>query len=264
MLLKNKHAVVYGAGGAIGSAAAKAFAAEGAHVYLTGRRRAPLEAVAKEIEALGGKSKIALVDTFDDRAVEEHFSQMVEEAGQVDISFNAISIPQTGVQGIPLLELSVDQFLHPIDAYARSYFNTSKAAAKHMSARHTGVIILLTATPARFAAPLVGGMPAAWSTLEALTRNLAGELGPQGVRVVCLRPAGIPGTDIITEVYGLHAKAIGMPSHKEFQSLMEELTLLKRLPSLDQVGKTVAFIASDGAGAITGTVLNLSGGSVMD
>jgi len=264
MLLRNKNAVIYGAGGAIGGAVAKAFAREGARVFLAGRRIEPLEKVATDIRRLGGEADVVPVDTLDEQAVDVHFSRIVEKAGKIDISFNAISIPQTGVQGIPLVELSADRFTLPITTYSRSYFNTSKTAARHMASHRSGVIILLTATPARFAAPLVGGMPLAWSALEALTRSLAGELGPQGIRVVCLRSDGIPGTDIITEVYGLHAKAIGMPSHKEFQAIMEGQTLLKRLPTLEEVGDTAAFVASDGAGAMTGTVVNLSCGSVVD
>ena len=128
----------------------------------------------------------------------------------------------------------------------------------------SGVIITLTATPSRKAAPLVGGMPAAWSVIEALTRSLAVELGPRGVRAVCLRPDGIPETDTITEVFGLHAAAYGMPSNKDFQSMMETMTQLKRLPNLKEVADTAVFIASDRASAITGTVINISCGSIVD
>src|SRR5205823_2148855 len=113
-------------------------------------------------------------------------------------------------------------------------------------------------------APLVGGMAAAWAAVEALTRTLAAEMGAYGVRVVCLRADGIPETDIITEVFGLHAKGIGMPSHKEFQGLMESFTLLKRLPTLSEVANTAVFMASDNATAITGTAINVTCGSVID
>ena len=90
------------------------------------------------------------------------------------------------------------------------------------------------------------------------------EIGSYGVRIVCLRSDGIPETDTITEVFGLHAKGAGMGSHKEFQSLMESMTLLKRLPNLHEVANTAVFIASDKASAITGTVINISCGSVVD
>jgi NAD(P)-dependent dehydrogenase (short-subunit alcohol dehydrogenase family) len=107
-------------------------------------------------------------------------------------------------------------------------------------------------------------MAPSWASIEALTRTFATELGAYGVRVVCLRPDGIPETDTITEVFGLHAQGAGMASNKEFQQLMESMTLLKRLPNLKEVANTAAFIASDKASAITGTVINLSCGSIID
>lgn len=264
MILKNKNAVIYGAGGAIGGAVARAFAHEGAKVFLTGHSLDSLEIVAEEIATEGGLVEVDVVDATSEHTVNKHFKRMLEKVEKIDISFNAISTPQTGVQGIPLLKLSPEAFTFPINLYANSHFITAKAAGNHMAENGSGVIITLTATPSKKAAPLVGGMAAAWSVIEAFTRTLAGELGSHGVRVVCLRPDGIPETGTITEVFGLHAKAYDMPSNKEFQSLMESMTLLKRLPNLAEVANTAAFIASDKASAITGTVINLSCGSVVD
>jgi NAD(P)-dependent dehydrogenase (short-subunit alcohol dehydrogenase family) len=264
MILKNKNAIIYGAGGAIGSAVARAFAREGARVFLTGHSLDSLEIVAEEITSHGGSVEIDVVDATSEHDVNKHFRRLLEKVDKIDISFNAIGIPQTGVQGIPLLKLSPEAFSFPINLYANSHFITAKAAGEHMVENGSGVIITLTATPSRMAAPLVGGMAAAWSVIESLTRTLAGELGSHGVRVVCLRPDGIPESETITEVYGLHAQAYGMPSNKEFQSMAESMTLLKRLPNLAEVANTAAFIASDQASAITGTVINLSCGSIVD
>lgn len=264
MLLVNKTAVVYGAGGAIGQAVARAFAQHGATVFLTGRDAKIIEKVVHEITHAGGRAEASVFDATDQQAVQTHLQTVVDRVGKIDISFNAIGIAQTGVQGIPLLSLSTDGFLLPIMTYSQSHFITAQAAGRHMVTQQSGVILTLTATPAKGAAPLVGGMAPAWSAIEALTRTLATELGPQGIRVVCLRSDGLPETDTITEVYGLHAKGAGLASHNEFQTLMESLTLLKRLPTLQQVGETAAFIASDAAGAITGTSINLSCGSLVD
>lgn len=264
MILENKNTVVYGAGGAIGGAVARAFAKEGADVFLTGRNISPLESLAKEIIELGGKAHVSLVDALDEEAISNHLDMIVEKFGSVDVSFNAIGIPQTGIQGIPLMELSSESFVLPIATYAKSHFLTGREAAKRMVKKQAGVIVMLTATPSRIAAPLVGGMAPAWSALESLTRTMAGELGSMGVRVICLRADGMPETDTITEVYGLHAKGADMPSNKEFQSLMESMTLLKRLPKLSEVANVAAFVASDYAGAMTGTTINLSSGSVVD
>jgi NAD(P)-dependent dehydrogenase (short-subunit alcohol dehydrogenase family) len=188
MLLENKNAVIYGAGGAIGGAVARAFAREEAKVFLTGRALAAVDAVAEEITAAGGVAETAQVDALDEQAVEKHISAMAKKAGGIDVSFNAIGIPQLGVQGIPLVELSPESFALPVTAYPRAHFLTARAAARRMVEKRSGVILTLTATPARLAAPLVGGMGAAWAAVEALSRGLAAELGPQGIRVVCLRP----------------------------------------------------------------------------
>ena len=264
MILKNKNAVIYGAGGAVGKAVARRFAQEGATVFLTGRNISTLETLAKEIIAAGGKVQASIVDALDEGAINDHLDTVAEKFGSIDISFNATGIPQTGIQGIPLARLSAENFVLPIATYAKSNFQTAKAAAKHMVAKGAGVILTLTATPSRLAAPLVGGMAPAWAAIESLTRTLAGELGPLGIRVICLRSDGMPETDTITEVFGLHAEGAGMPSNKEFQRLMESITLLKRLPKLSEVANVAAFMASDQASAMTGTVVNLSCGSVVD
>jgi len=264
MLLQNKKAIIYGAGGAIGSAVAREFAREGAKVFLAGHSINSLEKVVAEIIAAGGVADIALVDATNEHSVNKHFRSVLEKEARIDISFNATGIHQDGVQGIPLVELSPESFTLPIMSYSTSHFLTAKVAARHMIEHNAGVIITLTATPSSAAAPLVGGMAPAWAAIEAFTRTLAVELGQFGIRVVCLRPDAIPESDTITEVFGLHAKAAGMESHIEFQSLMESRTLLKRLPTLMEVANTATFIASDHASAITGTVINLSCGSIVD
>ena len=135
MLLENKIAVVYGAGGSIGGAVARAFAEEGEQVYLTGHVLGPVEAVAGDIRAAGGFAEAAQVDALDEDAIDRHLQSMVDRAGRVDISFNAVGIPDAGVVGVPLVDIDVEQFARPIDAYARSYFLTARLAARRMSAR---------------------------------------------------------------------------------------------------------------------------------
>src|SRR5262245_4354322 len=124
MMLKSKVAVIYGAGGGIGSAVARAFAREGARVFLTGRRGASVEAVAAEIVSAGGSAEAAAVDALDEQAVDRHLQSVVDQAGRVDISFNAVGIPDKDILGVPLVELEVERFSLPIAAYTRSYFLT--------------------------------------------------------------------------------------------------------------------------------------------
>ena len=263
MLLANKNAVIYGAGGAIGAAVAHAFAREGANVFLTGRNLAALEVAAKEVTAAGGSAEAAAVDALDEQAVERHADAVMARAGSLDISFNAIGIPQEGIQGTPLVEPSAAGFGLPVATYTTAHFLTARAPARRMLTQGSGVILTLTATPARLAAPLVGGMAAAWAGVEALTRVLSAELGPQGIRVVCLRPDAIPETATIEVVFGQHANALGIAA-EQFQAMAEGLTHRRRLPTLAEVANAAAFVASDQASAMTGTVVNLSGGTLVD
>jgi len=264
MQLKNKTAVVYGAGGAIGEVVARAFAREGAKVFLTGRNKETIETLANDIVSKGGFAEAQQVDALDEKAVNNHLDWVITKEGKLDISINLMGIPQKGVQGIPLVNLAPEGFTSPIISYAKSHFITATSAARNMAAKKSGVILTLTAVPSVLAAPLVGGMAPAWASIEALTRTLAAEMGSNGIRVVCLRADGIPETDTITEVFGLHAKGAGMSSNKEFQALMESFTILKRLPKLSEVANTAVFLASDNASAITGTTINITCGSVVD
>lgn len=261
MLLDKKNAIVYGAGGAIGSAVAQAFAEAGARVFLTGRTSDTLEVVADKIRASGGVADVATVDAMDEDAVEAHADAVVRGAGSLDISFNAISLPQTGIQGTRIVDLSPAGFDLPMAVYSRANFLTARAAARRMTGQGSGVIVTITASPSRTAVPLMGGMAPAWAAIEALSRGLAAELGPHGVRVVCLNAAGMPETSQLSEVYGLHADAYGI-SRDAFLARMADRTLRKRLPTVAEIADVAAFVASDRAAAITGTVANLTGGMV--
>jgi NAD(P)-dependent dehydrogenase (short-subunit alcohol dehydrogenase family) len=259
MLLEGKTAVIYGAGGAIGGAVARAFAREGARLFLTGRDGSKLDAVANEI---GGVAETARVDALDPKAVEEHLDVVVERAGGVDVSFNAIG-PGPAPDRRPLTELSGDAFARPIAFYTNSNFITATAAARRMSGRGSGVVVTLTAVPGRLPAGRIGGTAPAWAAVEAFSRSLALELGPAGVRVVCLRCHAIPETPLIEANFASAAVAAGVTA-AEFQARLEQGTLLKRLPTLAEVADTAAFIASDRAGAMTATVVNLSAGGIAD
>ena len=201
MMLKDKVAVIYGAGGAVGGAVARAFTAEGAKVFLTGRLRAPVAALAEDIVSAGGSAEATEVDALEEQAVDEHLQSVIDRAGRVDISFNAIGIPDTTIVGVPLVELEVEQFSLPITAYATSYFLTARLAARRMVANKSGVIMTVTALPSRKGTPLNGGYGPAQAAKEALTRELSAELAPQGIRVVGLRPHGMPETSSLKEVF---------------------------------------------------------------
>ncbi|MCP1677049.1 NAD(P)-dependent dehydrogenase (short-subunit alcohol dehydrogenase family) [Natronocella acetinitrilica] len=259
MLLSNKNAVIYGAGGAIGRVVAHAFAREGAVIFLAGRTLSKLDGVAEEISAAGGMAETAVVDALEKQVIEAHAAAIVGKVGRIDISFNAISMDD--VQGIPLAEMSQEDFVRPIDIAVRSQFLTATAAARHMARQGRGVILILTATPARLAIPHCGGFGVACAALEALSRQLAAEVGPNGVRVVCLRSAGSP--ESISETMDVHAAA-GNIARDDFIASLAEMTVLKRLPALAEVGDVAALVASDYASPMTGTVANMTCGAIVD
>jgi NAD(P)-dependent dehydrogenase (short-subunit alcohol dehydrogenase family) len=263
MMLKDKVAVIYGAGGAIGGAVARAFASEGAKVFVTGRLRAPVDAVAEDIVSAGGSAEAATIDALDEQAVDKHLQYVVDRAGRVDISFNAAGIPNAKIVGVPLVELDVDQFSLPITSYATSYFLAARLAARRMVPNKSGVIMTVTALHSRTGLPLVGGYGPAMAAKEALTRDLSAELAPHGIRVVGLRPQALPETRTIKEAFERRAKASGM-TWEQFQDVLATSTHPRRLMTLAEMAHVAAFIASDKASGMTGTTVNLTLGSLDD
>jgi NAD(P)-dependent dehydrogenase (short-subunit alcohol dehydrogenase family) len=263
MLLQDKVGVLYGAGGAIGGAVARALAREGAMLFLTGHQLAPVQAVAKEIVAAGGAAQAAAVDALDEQAIDQHLQSVVDQAGRVDVSFNAVGIPDTTILGVPLVELDAEQFALPIAAYTRSYFLTARLAARRMLPNRSGVIMTVTALLSRTGTPLQGGYPPAQAAKEALTRDLSAELAPQGIRVVGLRPNGIPETATLKEAFQPRAKATGM-TWEQWQEQLASRTHPRRLSTLAELADVAAFVASDQASGMTGTTVNLTMGSLDD
>lgn len=258
-LLANKVAVIYGAG-AVGGSTAKAFAEADATVFIADRSLEHAQLVASEITEAGGKAEAAEVDVLDAKAVQQHLDDVITKAGKVDISFNAMSIPQVGVQGIPLTELSLDSFTKPIHAYMTGHFITMTAAGRQMAQQHSGVILTITVAPAvTSGAALVGGMGPSWAGIESLTRDLAAELGPQNVRVITMRSSGMPDSQTLQTVVGEHAKTMGM-TPDEVLGFMNQRAALRRLPNLTETANSAVFLASDFASSITGTAIDLTCG----
>jgi NAD(P)-dependent dehydrogenase (short-subunit alcohol dehydrogenase family) len=262
MMLNNKVAVIYGAGGEIGGAVARAFAKEGAKVFLTGLHRAPVEAVCKQVIDDGGCAQAAEVDALDEPAIDRHLQSLIDKAGRLDISFNAIAIPDAKILGVPLVELAAELFDLP-GGYLRSYFLTARLAARRMIPNKSGVIMTVTALHSRIGLPLVGGYGPAQAAKESLTRSLSAELAPHGIRVVGLRPQGMPETATIRRAYEPRAKASGM-TWEQWQQMLASRTHPRRLMTLAEMANVAVFVASDKASGMTGTTVNLTMGSLDD
>ena len=263
MMLKNKVAVIYGAGGSVGGAVARAFASEGARLFLTGHRRPAVEAVARQIAAAGGTAEVAEVDAFDEAAIDQHLQAVVDTAGRIDISFNAVGIANKKILGVPLLEMDVKQFILPITGYATSYFLTARLAARRMLPNKSGVIMSVSALPARMGTALNGGYGPAQAAKEALTRDLSLELARHGIRVVALRPHGIPESNTIKEVFDLKGKPSGM-TWEQFTAYLASTSHTRRVMTLAELANVAAFVACDRASGLTGTTVNMTMGGVDD
>jgi 3-oxoacyl-[acyl-carrier protein] reductase len=163
MLLQQKNAIIYGAGGSVGSAMARAFASVGANVFLAGRNLESVREVAAGIVSLGGKANAASVDAMDEIAVKQHLNSVVEQAGSVDISFNLVDLQV--VQNMPLVDMTVADFVRPSSIAMQSHFITATLAGKQMIKQGSGVILSLTATPGGIGYPFTAGFAPACAAM---------------------------------------------------------------------------------------------------
>jgi 3-oxoacyl-[acyl-carrier protein] reductase len=266
MLLEGRNAVIYGGGGVVGGTVARAFAREGARVFLAGRTVERCDVVAQDIAAAGGWAATAQVDALDVASVEDHAAAVVREAGSIDISLNAIG-EDTSDFGIPLVELTPEAFGLPLAMWTRTLFVTATAAARHMAEAGSGVILTLSSSVARMPDAMPGGLLAACTAVEAVSRQLALELGPSGIRVVCLRPDGIRESarlgSITADVWGRAVERQGM-TLDEYLDSPDPRAVLSHTVTLDEVANVATFLASDRAGGMTGTLANISCGQVAD
>lgn len=260
-MLGGKVAVIYGGGGAVGSAVAEAFARHGAHVVLAGRTAATLERVACRIWDKGGHAAAMAVDALDADAVERHMAAIIERFGRVDISFNLIDVAD--IQGTALAAMPAAHFMQPIERAMRTHFLTATAAARRMSVQRSGVILALTAQCARNPSPTTGGFGVACAAIEALCRQLAAELGPHNVRVACIRSAGSPDAPGLSDLFDEQAAREGI-ARAELDARYGASTMLGRLPPLADVGSAAVLLASDYAASVTAEIFNLTAGQLAD
>ena len=190
---------------------------------------------------------------------------MAANADGIDIALNAVGIRH--VQGTPFAELSFQDYAHPITAYTRTHFLTAKAVARHTVKQGSGAILTLSTPGSRLSGPGFMGIGVACGAIETLSRILAGELGPSGIRVICLRPDAIREAVITShtrEVFSGLAERAGTTVESMLAERARTGALLKRLSTLAEVANFAAFVASDRASAMTGAIANLTCGSLVD
>lgn len=254
MILQNKNAVIYGAGGSLGGAVARALAAAGARVFLTGRSLSSVKQTADAILVLGGKVEVDEVDGFDEKAIANHLAGVVEKTGTVDLSFNAVGVDV--VQNRPLTEISMFDFVTPVTLTMQTRFLTAIAAARVMMKQRSGVILSLTATPGGIGYPYTGGFAPACCAVEGFSRNLASELGIYGIRVVNIRSGGSPDSAVFKNAIASHPTDMATILRR-----MEDDTMLKKQPLMADIANAAVFLASDMAASITGVTIDVTCGT---
>lgn len=263
-ILQNKHAVVFGAGGSIGGAVAKEFAAEGAEVFLVGRTKSNVEDTAKEISAAGGRAHTAVIDALDGAAVDQYIDDLVKQTGRIDIVFNAVG-PLAGDygNGKHAVDLTVEEFMVPVTTVLKSQFITARSAARYMVKQHSGAIIFLTSSTARGHVQGATAIGAAHGAVETLMENLAVEVSPVGVRVMCLRMTANTDSRTIQQTMDVLASKMNATKDQVI-AYMASLNLLKIPASVSDTAKLAALLASDRVRMMTGTVVNSTAGAAPD
>jgi NAD(P)-dependent dehydrogenase (short-subunit alcohol dehydrogenase family) len=263
-LLKGKHAVVFGGGGSIGCAVATEFASEGAEVFLAGRTKSNIDNVSERIAQMGGRAHAAVVDALDDDAVTAYVNDIAQRSGSVDIVYNATG-PLAAEYGNtkPAVQLSIDEFMFPATTVLKSNFITARAAARQMIEQRSGVILFVTGSPARGHVPGATAIGATFGALESLTENLAIEIGPAGVRVVCLRTLANTDSRTIHQTMEFLTAAIDITRDQAVAQIAES-NFLKRTAGVADTARAAAFLVSEHAGMMTGTVVNATAGAALD
>jgi NAD(P)-dependent dehydrogenase (short-subunit alcohol dehydrogenase family) len=257
-LLQDKNTIVYGGGGSIGGGVARTFAREGARVFLAGRTREPLEAVAADIAQGGGSAEVAVLDVLDGQAVDEHARAVASGAGSIDATFLAIN--RGDAQGTPLIDMTDDDLTRAVTTGLLATFHMARAAARRMTEQGSGAILTLTSGTSFAPSPGMGSTGPADAATESFLQTLAHEVGPQGVRVACLWTAAVVEsltTEKLAEVSGVEMDPA------EVEKMIAGMSVLRRAPRLQQVADTVAFLASDRAAGITATTVNVTSGLVV-
>jgi NAD(P)-dependent dehydrogenase (short-subunit alcohol dehydrogenase family) len=202
---------------------------------------------------------VRVVDATDEQAVDEHVRAVASEAGSVDVSFNLIS--RGDIQGTPLVDMTTDDLLRAVVTGLRSSFITARAAARRMIEQGSGVILHLNSASGAGAMPGMGSTGPADAATETFMRYLAAEVGPYGVRVCGIWTAGVAETLSDEKIAAVGGN--GAPTAQTVEEMISGMAALRRAPRLANVAETAAFLASEKAAGLTGTMVNVTSGLVL-
>lgn len=244
MRLNNKVALITGGNSGIGLATAKVFLSEGAKVVITGRNPETLAAAEK---ALGGNVLAVKVDVTDIAATEKAFAEAAEKVGKFDIVF-----ANAGIGGVtPLGQTTFEQFNRIISTNLTAVFFTVQSALPHLN--DGASVILNGSVHAVLGAPGWSAYAATKAGVRAMTRNLASELAPRGIRVNQVTPGGTK-----TPIWSPFAQTDDAMSALEEK--LGSMSALGRMSEAEEIGKAALYLASDDAANITGIEITVDGG----
>jgi NAD(P)-dependent dehydrogenase (short-subunit alcohol dehydrogenase family) len=256
--LTDKIAIVTGASRGIGKAIALALAREGVDVALVARDRTALAAAAAEIAAsTGRKIKPYAADTGDDDAVKTMVAAVAAEFGGVDVLVNCAAQPAGQSKPPALAEITADALWAEVNVKVMGYVRTAREVAPIMAGRGGGRIVNVSGLAARSTGSAIGSIRNV--SVAALTKNLADELAPKRISVVCVHPGTIR-TEKTPGVVARRAAALGV-APEEVEKRMASANLIGRLVTAEEIGGLVAFLASPRAAPINGDAVAAGGGA---
>jgi NAD(P)-dependent dehydrogenase (short-subunit alcohol dehydrogenase family) len=261
--LNGKVAVIFAGSGAIAGAVAKSLAEHGAKVYVSARDTIAVNMLVDDIKQNDGWAQADKVDAMNETEIENYVKTIVAENVKLDIVFNGIGVrPSKSDYGMYTTQISFEQFMKPIETHVGSQFLTSRICAKYMmQTQSQGTILTLTASLSRLKLPFMAGITSACSAIEGLTRVMASEFGQAGIKVICINPTSLTETRTIEETSQANAKSMGMPV-ETFRGMMANGYLLKKSPTLKDVGETATFLVSDAGAVFNSHIMDVDFGSM--
>ena len=243
-----KSAVVTGAGGSLGRAIALRLAQDGYGVALLDLPGDGLDESAAELKAAGARYGVFPIDLRDSAALVRTLAE-AESLGALDVLVNNAAIyPAT-----PLLDISLDEYDDVVAVNQRAYFVAAQAAARSMRARRAGSIVNVASITWHGGWEKLASYVSTKGAAVALTRALARELGPDGIRVNAVSPGAFP-----TKAETIHENP------EAYNAFVLDHQSIKRRGTPAEIASVVSFLVGPDASFVTGQTLNVNGGWVME